>query len=173
MIFEALGDSVVLVELSDEEMKKYSITYDTLSCTDSGTKSAVREILEQARTLASCGGEKVTVEALPAENGGCFFIFTFAGKKKRYRIKNASEHIFLETESLDAVLDLANADKRRVGEKKTCKIFRLENKYYLVLNALHNMKIPVLEEFGTVRRGDDVHLSRIKEHGVFLGGISL
>ena len=46
MTFEMLNDSVVLVELSFEEMKKYQITYETLDCDCQFTQSAIKSILK-------------------------------------------------------------------------------------------------------------------------------
>ena len=81
MIFESITDNVVLVELSATEMKKYNITYEALDDNED-TSLAIRNILSLTDSAKRLERGNVIVEAMPTQDGGCFFIFTFSDKKK-------------------------------------------------------------------------------------------
>ena len=68
MIFESLNNNVMLVELSDDEMKTYNITYESLNNQDADTQIAIRKLLDHIDNKNSIKtGGKVVVEALPID----------------------------------------------------------------------------------------------------------
>ena len=113
MTFEVLNDNVMLVELTFEEMKKYHITYETLDCNSQYTQSAVKNILDLIKAGENFNTkDKITVEALPVNDGGCFFIFTFSPKKKvRYKMKKLINSSVFQAETLDNLLDFVSVLK--------------------------------------------------------------
>lgn len=176
MIFETRGDNVMIVEMSNEEMETFSVTYETLSSDDISTEKMVRKIIDRAISLSSdiqkdC--EKITVEALPSDSG-CFFILTFSKRqKKRYRVKNTSDQLLLEAESVDEILDFASAVKRERIIRGTGKLYRCDGKYQLYVSSSAPKVVRFMEEFGAVRRIKSVHLCRLAEYGTYMGGIRL
>ena len=102
MIFESLNNNVMLVELSDDEMKTYNITYESLNNQDADTQIAIRKLLDHIDNKNSIKtGGKVVVEALPIDGGGCFFIFTFIQDRRKYKLKRAEPNSFFVLEKLD------------------------------------------------------------------------
>ena len=99
MIFETLNDNVILLELSHDEMKKFHITYDILNSNNEKTKNVLKALLHNIDTENRFSkGEKVLIEAMPTENGGCFFILTFSNRRKTvYRIKRSNESAVFHT----------------------------------------------------------------------------
>lgn len=172
MIFEALNENVMLVEMSGDELKKYSVTYDTLNCNDAKTRAVVRKVLSEADILRGETCEKITVEALPTNDGGCFFIVTFREKAKpRYRVKTSAERLMLETDGIDEILDFANAMKNEKSLRGKCPIFRYKKKYFLCADAPSVKTLRVMGEFGTIHRANEICIKRLSEHGEYMGKI--
>lgn len=170
MIFEAQGNNIVIVELTNEEMKEYSVTYDLLGSDNAESESAVCKILAKARKMRGENGgqyEKVTVEALPGADGGCFFIFTFSERKRRYRVKKAAAPLLLEAENINGILDFRKAAERLLAEK--CRLYEYSGKYYMLMKSPEESAVRLMTEFGTVRGG--VYLNRLFEYGQFIGEI--
>ena len=89
MTFETLNDNVMLIELSREEMEKLHITYESLNDSNEETQVALKTLLSKIDTEKRLSkDEKVLVEAMPTENGGCFFILTFTYRNKIEKIIN-------------------------------------------------------------------------------------
>lgn len=173
MTFEKLGDNVVLVELTDTEMNGYSVTYETLSSDDPHAKIMIKKIVERSKELSfskrNC--EKITVEAFPICDGGCFFILTFTPKKSsRYLVKNQAENIIIEYENMDSLLDFSLALKSSHSQSDNGKLYRYNEKYFLFTDKFSS-HLP--EEYGKVHNGNSVFANRITEYGTFLGNFPL
>ena len=170
MTFEALNGNVVLVELSGEEMKNFNITYDTLE-SDEHTERVIRTILKDIPCENYPQRDKIIVEALPADNGGCFFIFTFTNRKKqRYRVKKQEIPTVFEIDCADDFLDFLSAAKNPLPQNMKCPVYRMENSFYLVFPYSLSEYSHILEEFGKT----SLHTAAsIGERGKHMGFISI
>lgn len=170
MTFEALNDNVMLVELSCEEMKKYHITYETLDCDNQCTQSAVKNILDFIKASDKFNtNDKITVEALPVNDGGCFFIFTFSPKKKtRYKMKKINNLSVFKADTLNNLLDFVSAMKKIHQKNLKYEIYKIENKFYMQI-PVNSQKInAVIGEFGQI---SDLQPEKLWEYGAFLGSV--
>ena len=112
MTFETLNNNVMLVELSGKEMEKFHITYEMLSDNSEKTQLALKLLLWEIHPEKRLSrGEKVVVEAMPTENGGCFFIFTFT-YKKRYKVKRKNTAFIFCADNLNDFLDFISVIKK-------------------------------------------------------------
>lgn len=166
MIYEALNDNVMLLELSQEEMSRYRITYETIENDESTAKKVMRNILSQ--TLAGerlRNGESITVEALPVANGGCFFILTFTEKKTRYKVKKEPYYVY-EAEKLDDLLDFVSVMRKTPSGKIKCRAYKMDDRYFLSIprNSAHVMRI--MSEFG---KRSEISTHRLSEYGSVMG----
>lgn len=168
MTFEMLNDSVILVELSFEEMKKYHITYETLDCDCQFTQSAIQSILKVIKASDKFNmKDKILVEALPVWDGGCFFIFTFTPKKKvRYKMKKYKDYAVFKTDTLDNLLDFVSALKKGHQKNFEYEIYKLENSFYMEIPENSQKINAVMGEFGQI---SNVIPERIKEYGDKIG----
>jgi len=164
MIFETLNENVMLVELSLEEMKKYSITYEIMENDEITAQKAVKTILSRTDAAERInGGENVIVETLPVPNGGCFFIFTFTGKKKtRYKVKKELFAVF-ETESLDDLLDFILVIKKSDDKKGKCKAYKMDGSYFLSIPSDLTKSVSLMGEYGKRSAVDTYRLSEYAE----------
>ncbi len=172
MTFEALNDNVMLVELSFEEMKRYHITYETLESDNSNTQSAVKSILKVIKVSEKFNtADKITVEALPIEDGGCFFIFTFSPRKKtRYKVKKNNEQILFATENTDNLLDFAGVLKSICPKNQEHKIFKMDDCFYMQIPVTSKKIHALASEFGSLA---NIDYERLCEFGENLGSIHI
>lgn len=173
MIFETLNDNVMLVELSKEEMEKFHITYESLNDGSEKTQIALKSLLwgiDKEKRLAK--GEKVIVEAMPTENGGCFFIFTFTyNRKKRYRVKKNTGNFIFCAENLNDFLDFISQAIKNTGQKQICEAYKLKNNYYLFIPDENHMLRHFVTEFG--EKSENICHEWLMEHGENLGKVYL
>ncbi len=173
MTFETLNDNVMLVELSGEEMEEFHITYESLNESNEKTQKALKSLLHKIDTDNRISkGEKVLVEAMPTENGGCFFIFTFTQiVKRRYKVKRNNESSILKTDNLDNLLDFISIVNREKFSKQKCEIFRLDSTYFLFIPKANERINAVVCEYGENLK--PVNYDSLKEYGKPLGNIYL
>lgn len=169
MNYETLNNNVMLVELTCEDMKNLSLTYDSFDNKET-TSTAVKKILKEIPHKANIKGN-ITVEALPTNDGGCFFIFTFSStKKQRYKLK-IQEPFWCWTENIDNLLDLISLAEKSNESKTKSQIFKYNNLYYLSLNSNHKKLFPLMKEFGKISNLPPAET--VFEHGEYLGQISI
>lgn len=170
MNYESLNDNVMLVELSKEEMNQFHITYDSLDSDNQLTEIAVRKILNEISQDKIKINNKITVEALPTDDGGCFFIFTFSVKPHRYKVKKTDTDFFFKTDNLNSLLDTILSVQKKSDIKMPCKIFELNNDFYLQLSPKHKKFYPIFKEYGFVSNTFSKEI--IFEHGKLLGEVA-
>lgn len=169
MNYESLNDNVMLVELSKEEMNRFHITYDSLNCDSKLTELAVRNILKEISQDKVNANNKITVEALPIDDGGCFFIFTFSVKTHRYKVKNSNTDLYFKTNNIDSLLDTISSVKNYSDSKIPCKIFEMNNDFYIEISPNHKRFYPIFKEYGSVL--NSISKEIIFEHGNLLGEV--
>ena len=116
-------------------------------------------------------GEKVMVEALPTEEGGCFFIFTFTPvSKSKYRLKKKDKFLIFSTRKLDDLLDFVSIVKtERINQK--CELFNMDKEFFLVIPESNEKLIATVSEYGEIY--SNINYVRLKEYGKPMGNIYL
>ncbi len=170
MTFETLNENVMLVELTYDEMEKLHITYETLNSNSEKTQEIIRGILKKINGEKRISYSKnVVVEALPTEDGGCFFIFSFLpGERTRYRLKRNNLAVF-KAECLNDFLDFISVFKESLNQK--CEAYEMGNRYYLFIPKMNDKLRAIAYEFGSI--SFDTHYERIREYGKSLGSVYL
>lgn len=165
MTFEVLNETTILVELTFEEMKKHNITYETLE-----SNNAIKNILNVIKASGTFNtSEKITIEALPVNNGGCFFILTFAPKKKtRYKMKKLNTNSVFKTDNIDNILDFVSALKEKYQKNLKYEIYKMNNAFYMQIPERNQQLNAVMGEFGQI---SDVAPEKIGEYGILLGSV--
>lgn len=169
MNYETLNENCLLVELTCEEMKQLHITYESLDSNSELCENAVRKILKEISRDKIKPNNKITVEALPTNDGGCFFIFTFSEKKHRYKVKKPCNDIFFYTDNLNGLLDSISSAQRLNGHKAPCRVFKMNDNFYLYLSQNHKHLHPIFKEFGSITNSFSKEM--LNEHGVFMGEV--
>lgn len=166
MTFEVLNETTILVELTFEEMKKYHITYETLESNNNAIKNILNVIKASEKVDVS---EKITVEVLPVNNGGCFFILTFKPKKKtRYKMRKLNTNSVFETDNIDNLLDFVSALKEKCQKNLKYEIYKMNNSFYMQFPERSQKLHAVMGEFGQI---SNITPEKISEYGAFLGSV--
>ena len=166
MTFEVLNETTILVELTFEEMKKYHITYETLESNNNAIKNILNVIKASEKVDVS---EKITVEVLPVNNGGCFFILTFKPKKKtRYKMRKLSTNSVFETDNIDNLLDFVSALKEKCQKNLKYEIYKMNNSFYMQIPERSQKLHAVMGEFGQI---SNIAPEKISEYGNLLGSV--
>ena len=172
MIVENLNNNVMLVELSVDEMKEYDITYETLNNQDRKNQVAIKNLLGQ---IEQCDFPKnsgsVIVEAMPIDGGGCFFIFTFAQRQKRYKLKKTDSFCFYHLENLNDLLDFLSATRKMLKPEMPIAAYTLNDGYYISIPRKNSRIKTILNEYGV--EVDKTTGYRILEYGRSLGKVYL
>ena len=172
MTFETLNNNVILVELSGTEMKKFRITYEMLDDNSEKTRNVIKSLLSEITAEKSFSmGEMVVVEALPSENGGCFFIFTFTHKRKRYKVKQNNTPFIFRVENMNDFLDFISVVKRNTPYSYICNVYKLKNNYYLHIPYNNKRINHFAMEYG--EKSENICHEWLIEHGESLGKIYL
>lgn len=173
MIFEALNENVMLLELSGDEMEKFHITYDTLNCNDENTKNILKSLLYKIDTDNRISkGEKVLIEAMPTENGGCFFILTFTRKRKTvYRLKRNNASAIFHTDTIDNMLDFLSVIKNKGIAGQKIEAFTMDSEYFLHIPQNSRRLNVIMCEYG--ESVHNINYEKLKEYGESLGTVYL
>lgn len=170
MNYESLNENVLLIELTQTEMKQFDITYDSLS-NNAKTTAAVKKILRTINPNRNNTNQKIVVEALPTQSGGCFFIFTFKYPKKyKYRVKKPNS-LILKTRNIDDLLDFISASKKQERKKIICSLYKMNDRYFVILPKISTDISPTMTEFGEI--SDNCSAYTVAEHGSFIGKITI
>ena len=173
MTYEKLNDNIILVELSSEEMKEYKITYENLNDGNKASQLAIKNLLfsiDKRKMIQK--GEKVFVDALPIEDGGCFFIFTFTPSvKKRYKIKKPDGTNLYLLGSMNNLLDFINVAKKIFNEEKKITIYKMNDDFFVATEGYDLKLNSVLLEFG--ENVENFYKNRVLEYGESFGNYYL
>lgn len=173
MIIETLNENVMLLELSGDEMEKFHITYDILNCNNEKTKNVLKTLLHNIDAENRLSkGEKVLIEAMPTENGGCFFILTFSHKRKTvYRLKRNNEPSVFHTDNIDNMLDFLSAVKKKGITGQNFEAFTMNEDYFIYIPETGKKLSIIMCEYGDNAR--NINYEKLKEYGKPLGNIYL
>ena len=170
MNIEQIDDSRVLITLCDEDMKSYSVSFDTMSLSDEHTKKVLKQLMYYASDKTGISFEKkhILIEALKYEHG-CILLFTVSEKSKRkiYKIKYYNDSYIFTFENAEALLSCIQAlyfmnDFRFASSEKKKK-----KRYYLVINspaALKPKYICTISEFCSHQFRGRIHTAVLREH---------
>lgn len=93
MTIDKIKSNKILITLCDEDMRDFSLDYDTLSLYDSHSRKILMRILQIAcfKTDIEIKDKRMIVEALPTVDG-CMLLLTVEDKnRKKYRLQNGKK----------------------------------------------------------------------------------
>ena len=93
MTIDKIKSNKILITLCDEDMRDFSLDYDTLSLYDNHSRKILMRILQIAcfKTDIEIKDKRMIVEALPTVDG-CMLLLTVEDKKrKKYRLQNGKK----------------------------------------------------------------------------------
>jgi len=174
MTIERIDSSKVLISLCFEDMKDFSLRFDTIGFRDPHSRKILNRLLTLAcnKTGLSIQNRSLLVEALPHESG-CLILLTVkqkAQRKKVYKIKKVRNNLcYSFTDSNDFLDAICLLYKERPYNYSNSAYF-YSNKYYLMFDypSLPKRMRIILNEFAAPKKWNKVFAAKLKEAGVTL-----
>ncbi len=167
MTVDKIEKNKILVTLCDEDMRDFSLDYDTLSLYDTHSRKILMRILQVAcfKIGIEIKDKKMVVEALPTANG-CILLLTVEEKQsKRYKMQGKRKCNCFEVGNSKNFLEVIHLlYKQNVCCNKN-SAYEKNGVYYLVFDypAVPKRFKWILHEYA-VRCGGNIFASRLKEH---------
>lgn len=136
----AQTENKICIELTGEDMTQLDITYDELDYSNIETRRVLWTLLDEARHTLGYDiriTQRMLIEAVPGENGGCSIYFTVsdepAGKNgKKQLVKTSGVKTICQTNDIEAVIKLSKV--LFASEKiKRSALFTDGEKYRLII----------------------------------------
>lgn len=172
----------LFAQLSEQELSRYRLTFETLCPDGERTKTVLCDILAHAENTIGWTvppKSRVSVDVLPAENGSCIFLFTATVKpKKRYRVRRDVCMRVCTVSGTDSFLALYSVLRHPLLKTAEITLYQTEKQQYIGLFRFRTpfealTAEPFLSEFGEVHAAD-ARISRYyTEHAILLPPPSL
>lgn len=175
MRMETIDSHRIMVELTKDDLIKLNITYEEMDYSNIETRRVIWTLLDEARRTLGCDIDpsgKLTVEAIPAPDGGCFLQFTvpkvhFA---KTARLKHENILIY-EFNTAD---DLLQSSRRILTDEIDSELYMSpdERKYRLIVYPHYGSENTalILSEHGKSCGEDEVCAAFTREHFILVCG---
>lgn len=178
MTVEQIDSTRLIIALCDEDMKNFSLNYDTLCLKDPHSNKILKQLLllAEIKTGIDIHNKKIMVEAMNFENG-CILLVTFSLKEnltyRRYKIKTVP-HIF--------IAEFKNVETLFLCIEKLCdkdlyippsSLYAWNGKYELIFVSKISLRRKLrhlLTEFCDCFTDDIIFRDRICEHGTEICG---
>ena len=174
MTIEQIDSGKVMIVLGSNDMKDFSLEYNTLSFNDPHSRKILSRLLTLAcsKTGMSIDNKKMLVEALPHKSG-CLILLTLKPKTKRrvYRVKKPNRCLCCIFTDVERLIRASLALCSKLPENK---IYSYRDKYYLLIEdniALHALS--QLEEFSDCYVCSKIAAAKVREAGREIGDVRL
>lgn len=174
MTIEQIDPSKVMIVLGSNDMKDFSLEYNTLSFSDPHSRKILSRLLTLAcsKTGMSIDNKKMLVEALPHKSG-CLILLTLKPKTKRrvYRVKKPEKCLCCIFSDVERLISASVALSKSLPENS---VFYYNDKYYLLIDknvALYPLAL--LEEFSECYICSGIAAAKVKEAGREIGDIAV
>lgn len=174
MTIEQIDSGKVMIILGCDDMKDFSLEYDTLGFSDPHSRRILSRLLKLActKTGLSVNNKRMLVEALPHKSG-CLILLTLTEKHNRkvYKIKKSDKSYVCIFYDVEALIQASVATKRFPAAKG--RVYLCDKKYYLIIETLPlslNL-MSALEEFSDACVCSKPACARIAENGKEIGNI--
>lgn len=178
MTIEQLDSEKVLISLCSEDMRDYSLSFDTLGVYDEHSRKVLLRLLRLAfnKTGMNFGSKSVLMEALPHQSG-CLILVTLIDKepkRKTYRVKRIETKpcfCFQGAEELLCSLEILR-DRGIALHRNSLWLYK--DRYCLVFDypVVPQRARQVLSEYAESIELSSLQIARMKESGKILCGFN-
>ena len=136
MKISCVSDTVTVIELSFEEMKKYDFNIEKSDYSSPHTRKVLWSIIDEASKLTGRNVEVnqgLEIDFLPDIKGGCLLIISQGAPKTKYLLADKDMGIY-ESCDINSFLDFAKATKH-LKENSESSFYYFQGNYRLILNS--------------------------------------
>lgn len=184
MKIELHNEDKIVVQLTSMDLKTLDITYEDMDYANIETRRVIWTLLDEARRVLGkdiSTTERMLIEALPSEDGGCVLYFTVLPSSgcensgKRLVMKKEAEPILLYTANCDSFIGVIETLKGCRNKHKGFSSYILAGEYYTVIYPKLTQSeyfITHLCEFCDIYESDIKKISEIIEYGKYIESFS-
>ncbi len=184
MKIELQNEDKIVVELSSHDLKTLDITYEDMDYANIETRRVIWTLLDEARRVLGkdiSTTERMLIEALPSEDGGCVLYFTVlpsVGREpngKRLVMKKEAEPMLLYAEDCDGLIEASRELKAMSNRHKGFSSYALDGAYYIIVYpklTQSDFLLRRLCEYCDISDAGNEQLARITEYGKLLSSFS-
>lgn len=175
MKIEMQSGDKIMVELTDSDMKSLDITYEDMDYGNIETRRVIWTLLDEAKRVLGRNidpSERMLIEAMPGENGGCTLLFTVlpfdAGTRKKLVMKKSTEPVLMLAENRDALLSAVKLLDNFSAKCGGYEILGQGGESYVLLRPAAcdgQFFTTLLCEFGDIIDADEQEIARLREYG--------
>ena len=136
MKISCVSDTVTVIELSVEEMKKYDFNIEKSDYSSPHTRKVLWSIIDEASKLTGRNVEVnqgLEIDFLPDIKGGCLLIISQGVPKTKYLLSDENDGIY-ESRDINSFLDFAKAAKH-LKDTAESSFYYYEGVYRLILSS--------------------------------------
>ncbi len=171
MTIEQLDTTKVLISLCNEDMRDFSLSFDTMSMHSDHSRKVLLRLLHLAssKTGIAWADGTVLVEALPHQSG-CLILVTLVDKKKRrktYKVKRIETRPCFCFDGIDSLFCAVESLRNLPHILQRNSLWQKDNKFLLVFDypIIPARVRGILLQFSREKAISRVHLARIRESG--------
>lgn len=184
MKIELQNENKIVVELTSLDLETLDITYEDMDYSNIETRRVIWTLLDEARRVLDkdiSTTERMLIEALPSEDGGCVLYFTILPSSscdksgKRLVMKKEAEPMLLCTDNCNCFIEAVEILKKMNNRHKGFCSYILDDKYYTVVYPKLTQSeyfIRCLCEFCDIVEADATKISEICEYGKYIDSFS-
>ncbi|HZK21372.1 MAG TPA: adaptor protein MecA [Oscillospiraceae bacterium] len=184
MKIELQNEDKIVVELTKTDLKSLDITYEDMDYSNIETRRVIWTLLDEAKRVLGkdiSPAERMLIEALPLEDGGCVLYFTvlpssgYDKSSKRLVMKKEAEPILLYTKDCNSFIDSVGILKEMSGRHKGYSSYILSDAYYTVVYPKLTQSdyfVRGLCEYCDIVDADMTKISQVSEYGEYLKSFS-
>ena len=171
MTIEQIDSNRILIALCDDDMKSFSLEFESMTLSDPHVKEMIQRLLKFAsnETGISVKNKKMLIEAIPYING-CLFLITLSQKthkRKIYKIKNPRPTIieFIEIEDMLRCISIVYKKKIQYIHSD---LYKYGSRYFLIIKPVRGISHRLeafLYEYGEKISGGNLTVSKLREYG--------
>lgn len=171
MTIEQIDNNRILIALCDEDMKSFSLEFESMTLSDPHVREMMQRLLKFAsiETGISVKNKKMLIEAIPYVNG-CLFLITLTQKthkRKIYKIKNVRPIIieFMDVEDMLRCISIIYKSKVQYIHSD---LYKFSSQYFLIIRPNRSISRRLeafLYEYGEKISGGNLTISKLREYG--------
>lgn len=173
MRMETIDSHRIMIELTKDDLINLNITYEEMDYGNIETRRVIWTLLDEARKTLGCDIDpsgRLTVEAIPAPDGGCFLQFTVPKVHVAKNARSMSENVLIyEFNSAD---DLLQASRRILTDDIESELYMSsdEKRYRLIVYLYSDSENTalILSEHGKICGEDELCAAFTREHFVLV-----
>lgn len=164
MKISCVSETVTVIELTEEEMKKYDFTFEESDYSSPHTRRVLWSIIDEASKITGKDvqvNQGLEIDFLPDIKGGCLLIISQGIPEKKPCKINIKTAIY-ESNDINSFLDFSKA-AATCSKSSESTFYYLNGKYRLAIRSGENILHTLADEFALKRLSYASYIDKTRE----------